>query len=103
MVDALAQSTMAKRAQKDNQQLKTAIQRGRGFWDAKERYRAPSQLKLITKRGNCGEAGSWNEGRKSSRRPGGDNANGEEQQFAPDMCSCFRCYRCGRACPRDQE
>ncbi|CAK0789973.1 unnamed protein product, partial [Prorocentrum cordatum] len=54
VVETLAQIGKTKKTWKENQQLKTALKRDRGFWKKKRRL-TPTQLKLITKCGNCGE------------------------------------------------
>eukprot|EP00959_Pyramimonas_sp_CCMP1952_P267505 5593171-Pyramimonas_sp.AAC.1 len=50
------------------QQQKTALKRYCFFWEKKRRL-TPSQLKLITERGNCGEVGRRHKECKNPRRP----------------------------------
>ncbi|CAK0825015.1 unnamed protein product, partial [Prorocentrum cordatum] len=68
LVELSEKSLAEPEAWKENQQLKTALKRDRGFWKKKRRL-TPSQLKLITKCGNCGEVGHWHKECKNPHRP----------------------------------
>ncbi|CAK0886145.1 unnamed protein product, partial [Prorocentrum cordatum] len=84
VVETLAQIGKTKKTWKENQQLKTALKRDRGFWKKKRRL-TPTQLKLITKCGNCGEVGHWHKECKNPHRPRERDGKGKSRSGGAEI------------------